>query len=244
MGTPEQRAHPRVPLVLQVQYPDKEGFLADATENLSATGAFVRTDQVLQVGDQIPVVISFPGLLDPLELTGVVAWVRPQGPDSPAGVGLKIPEDRPEDRSKLAKIVSRIRGENVPGDERRGYRILLVEDNPHIMEMYEYVMRKLSRGRVAIEVALAQDGHDALAKVRGERFDLIVTDLFMPVLDGFEFIRRLRREEASATVPVVAISAGGSDTAALAREAGANVYLRKPVRFVDVVDTVRGLLKL
>ena len=112
------------------------------------------------------------------------------------------------------------------------------------MEMYEYVMRKLSHGRIAIEVSLAQDGHDALAKAQVEQFDLVVTDLFMPVLDGFELIRRLRREPFGAGLPVVAISAGGADTAVQARKAGADVYLRKPVRFVDVVETVRALLKL
>lgn len=245
MSSADQRAHPRVPLVLQVQYPEKEGFLADATENLSAGGAFVRTEQALQVGDTVPLVLSFPGLLSPLEIVGVVAWVRPAGPDSPAGVGLRIPDDRAEDREKLTEILGRIGGERPVEAARREYRILLVEDNPHIMEMYEYVMKKLSRGgNLAIEVTLARDGHDALEKLRKETFDLVVTDLFMPVLDGFEFIRRLRQDARAAKLPVIAISAGGADTATQAQQAGADVYLRKPVRFVDVVETVRALLKL
>jgi uncharacterized protein (TIGR02266 family) len=232
---------------LQVQYPEKEGYLADATENLSAGGAFVRTDAPLKVGDRVPLIVSFPGLLPPVELLGVVAWVRPASPESPAGVGLKIPDDRAEDRAKLAGILERIRMEKpAEGPAERCYRILLVEDNPHIMEMYEYVMKKLSRaGSVALEVAVAKDGFDALEKCKGEhKFDLVVTDLYMPVLDGFELIKRMRAEEKTREVPVVAISAGGGEAAVLAHRAGADVYLRKPVRFVDVIETVRALLKL
>ncbi|MBI5544978.1 MAG: TIGR02266 family protein [Deltaproteobacteria bacterium] len=244
MTSSDQRAHPRVPLMLQVQYPEQEGYLVDATENLSAGGAFVRTERPLQTGDVVPLVLSFPGLLAPLELSSVVAWIRPAGPGSPAGVGLMIPEGHVEERKRLAEILARIHNESL-SPQRRRYRILLVEDNPHIMEMYEYVMRKLSQsGQVAIEVGVAKDGYDALEKLRADQYDLVVTDLFMPVLDGFELLRRMRLEKSCAKVPVVVISAGGSDTAAQAHAAGADVFLRKPVRFVDVVETVSALLKL
>jgi uncharacterized protein (TIGR02266 family) len=236
------RAHPRIPLILQVEYPEREGYLADATENLSAGGAFVRTDRPLALGDRIPLVLSFANLLEPLEVLGVVAWVRPAREGMPAGVGIRIPEDRPADREKLQKILTRPKQAPAPAS---GYRVLLVEDNPHIMELYEYVMKKLSRSDgVALEVALARDGFDALERLSRERFDLVVTDLYMPVLDGFEFIRKLREDPRSREIPVVAISAGGADAQAQARQAGATVFLRKPVRFVDVVETVRMLLKL
>ncbi|MGC4115164.1 MAG: TIGR02266 family protein [Myxococcales bacterium] len=246
MPTIEQRTSPRVPLTLQVQYPEKEGYFADATENLSAGGVFVRTDREFRQGDTLPLVLSFPGLLSPVELLGVVAWVRPAGgPDTPAGVGVRIPDDRGEDRQKLAVILEKIRAEKAGASPaRRAYRILLVEDNPHIMEMYEYVMRKLSVGSVAIEVVLAADGHDALGKLSAGKFDLMVTDLFMPVLDGLQLIEKLRAMPGCEKLPVIAISAGGTDSATQAQKAGANVYLRKPVRFVDVVETVRALLKL
>jgi CheY-like chemotaxis protein len=161
-------------------------------------------------------------------------------------VGLQIPEDRTEDRAKLADILARIRAQIPPkGADLRSYRILLVEDNPHIMEMYEYVMRKLSKsGEATLEVTLAKDGHDAMEKLAKETFDLVVTDLFMPVLDGFELIRKMRADPRSKAIPVVAISAGGADAAVQAHSVGADVYLRKPVRFVDVIETVRVLLKL
>ncbi len=253
----DQRQHPRVPLILQVEYADREGYVADATENLSAGGVFVQTDRQLAIGDRIPVRLSFPGLLQPLDLTGVVAWVRPQREGAPQGVGLKIPDDRPEDKAKLSQLLTELKSPPpsqaaaAPGSgavtapPSGGFRILLVEDNPHVMELYEYVLKKLSKtGRVVIDVVLARDGHDALKQLQADRFDLVVTDLYMPVLDGFEFIQKIRQDERTKTLPVIAISAGGGDAGNQATKAGANVFLRKPVRFVDVLETVKALLKL
>ncbi len=248
MSTPggeEKRSHSRVPLILQVEYPEQEGFLADATENLSAGGAFVRTTRELRAGERVPLALSFPGLLDPVELVAEVAWVRAGEAGMPFGVGLRIPDDRAADRDKLAQLLERM-GRAQPGPEQvRTYRVLLVEDNPHVMELYEYVMKKLARaGGVGVEVALAHDGGDALARLGEESFHLVITDLYMPVLDGFELIRRIRADPRTRDLPVVAISAGGSDAQAQSRAAGADAFLRKPVRFLDVIETVKALLKV
>jgi CheY-like chemotaxis protein len=141
--------------------------------------------------------------------------------------------------------VEKVKGDKAPRPARANYKILLVEDNPHVMELYEYVMKKLSRSdKVSIDVSLAEDGFDALERLSKEKYDLVVTDLYMPVLDGFEFIRKLRSDERNRKIPVVVISAGGSEAQQTAKQAGADVYLRKPVRFVDVLETVKSLLKL
>jgi uncharacterized protein (TIGR02266 family) len=247
MGFPgdEQRQHPRVPLILQVEYPEREGYLADETENLSAGGAFVRTDRELKVGEVVPLKISFPGLLEPVEVVGQVAWVRAAGAERPPGVGVRIPENRVEDRAKLASLIARLEAARAKPAAKGRYRILLVEDNPHVMEMYEYVMKKLARqDQVEIQVDLAVDGHDALGRMAKERYDLVITDLYMPVLDGFQFIEKLRKDPTHSATPVIAISAGGVEAHSQAKRAGANIFLRKPVRFVDVLETVRSLLKL
>ena len=66
----------------------------------------------------------------------------------------------------------------------------------------------------------------------------------MQEVDGFEFIRRIRADERTRNLPVVAISAGGADAQELAHSVGASVFLRKPVRFMDVLETVKSLLKI
>ncbi len=129
-----------------------------------------------------------------------------------------------------------------------GLSILVVEDNPHIIEMYSYVLKKLAagdlRGRVALEVHFAADGHGALAQLWRKSFQLVVTDLYMPVMDGFALVERIRRDEKLKHIPVLAISAGGADAQERALGLGVNSYLRKPVRFVQVLETVKHLLEI
>lgn len=127
-------------------------------------------------------------------------------------------------------------------------RVLIVEDNPHIIEMYSYVLKKLAAAEAktatSIEVQFAADGHAALSMLRESRFNLVMTDLLMPVMDGYELIEKLRADASLATIPVVAISGGGSEARDRAIALGVNVFLKKPVRFGEVMDTVKLLLHL
>lgn len=129
-----------------------------------------------------------------------------------------------------------------------GFRVLIVEDNPHIIEMYSYVLKKLAanelKGTTPLEVHFAADGHAALAMLHGASFSLVMTDLYMPVMDGFQLVERMRGDAALQGIPVMAISAGGADAKDRALKAGANIYLKKPVRFAEVMDTVKHLLRL
>ena len=129
-----------------------------------------------------------------------------------------------------------------------GFRVLIVEDNPHIIEMYSYVLKKLAAGelggKVPFEVHFAPDGHSALTQLLGGNFSLILTDIYMPVMDGFVLIEKIRHEEKLKAIPVVAISAGGTDAEERALGLGVNVYLRKPVKFAEVLDTVKRLLHI
>ncbi len=129
-----------------------------------------------------------------------------------------------------------------------GLCILVVEDNPHLIEMYSYVLKKLAagdlQGKVALEVHLAADGHGALAQLWQKSFHLVLTDLYMPVMDGFALVERIRRDEKLKHIPVLVISAGDADAQARALGLGVNSYLRKPVRFVQVMETVKHLLEI
>lgn len=127
-------------------------------------------------------------------------------------------------------------------------RVLIVEDNPHIVEMYTYVLNKLAanelRGEAPFEVHFAEDGHRALAMLHELPFQLVMTDLYMPGMDGFELVQHIRSDERLRRIPVVAISAGGLDAKERAMRLGVDTFLRKPVRFADVMETVKQLLHL
>jgi uncharacterized protein (TIGR02266 family) len=239
----EKRRDPRVPLVLRVDHPG-EPALHDVTENLSAGGLFIRTERALADGERVPLVVSFPGLLDPIEVEVEVVRRRAATPAAPAGLAVKIPLDRVDDRHKLARLAETARAG--VGGSKRGYRVLVVEDNAHVREMYDYALRKLGGGNgVAVAIEYATNGHDALQRL-GEppRVDLVMTDLYMPVLDGFTLVERMRADPAHAETPILVISAGAADARAHALDLGVDVYLQKPVQFSDVIGTVRTLLRI
>jgi CheY-like chemotaxis protein len=138
--------------------------------------------------------------------------------------------------------------EATSGSSNPGYRVLIVEDNPHIIEMYSYVLKKLAmnelKGATPLEVHFAADGHAALSLLVESPFHLVLTDLYMPVMDGFQLIEKIRAEPRLQAIPVVAISAGGQDAKDRALKLGVTSYLKKPVRFADVMDTVKQLLRI
>ena len=116
-----------------------------------------------------------------------------------------------------------------------GARILIIEDNPANMELVRYLIE--SAGHTAV---VAADGSEGLEVARGTRPDLVITDLRMPVMDGFEFLRRFRMDPLfgdTAVVAVTASSMAGDRDKTLA--AGFTGYIPKPIEpetFVQAVD--------
>lgn len=246
MNGAERREHSRVPLVLRVGFPDR-GQAVGATENLSDGGLFVQTSEPLELGEPVTLVLSFPGLLDPIQLSGRVAWKRSGEGGREPGVGVAVEAEA--ERLRLRTLVSAREPPLASAQlEREGYRVLIVEDNPHIIEMYSYVLKKLASqelgGKVPIEVHFSPDGHHALRLLQEGRFNLVMTDLYMPVMDGFALVERIRQTESLRSVPVVVITAGGKDAQERAMQLGVDIFLRKPVKFAEVLETVKGLLKL
>ena len=70
----------------------------------------------------------------------------------------------------------------------------------------------------------------------------MLTDLYMPVMDGFVLVQKMKSEPKLRDIPVIAISGGGREAESRARAEGVEVYLRKPVKFAEVLETVKRLL--
>lgn len=105
-------------------------------------------------------------------------------------------------------------------------RVLLVDDEPLNREIGFYLLEEIG----GIEVDLAGDGNAAVAMAGSHPYELILMDLHMPVMDGFEATRRIRRIEGYETIPIVALTANAHDEVwALCRQAGMSGYLSKPV---------------
>jgi uncharacterized protein (TIGR02266 family) len=245
----DKRKSSRLPFILKVNCYGKKEF-AGASENLSKGGLFVQTEEKFELGEMVPLSLSFPGLLDPIEIIGRVTWLRPARADEQGGVGVSA--DREIDRKRLEGLVNaggtQPRSVNTSALPPEGFRVLIVEDNPHIIEMYSYVLKKLAAGdlggKVPLEVHFAPDGHHALKQLLEGRFNLVMTDLYMPVMDGFALVERIRQVEQLKSIPVIAISAGGKDAQERAMQLGVDIYLRKPVKFAEVLETVKQLLRI
>jgi len=244
MGPKEKRADARVPFVLRVTFRDREDCL-DATENLSRGGLFVQTQEVFTPGQPLELSLGFPGLLEPVRVRGVVVWIRPARADASGGVGIRVPDEA--DRRRLDEVLGG-RSSRALEAPAGGFKVLLVEDNPMVVDLYSYVLKKLAaeelRGKVPMEVHFASDGHAALSSLGAGGFHLVLTDLYMPVMDGFALVQRMRSDPKLRHIPVVAISGGGREAEERARTQGVEVYLRKPVKFAEVLETVKRLLRI
>lgn len=116
--------------------------------------------------------------------------------------------------------------------------ILLVEDNELNRDM---LSRRLVRQ--GYEVVVAVDGGEALARVREAAPDLILMDLSLPVIDGWEATRRLKADEATRRIPVIALTAhamAGDREQALA--AGCDDFDTKPVELPRLLEKIAALL--
>jgi DNA-binding response OmpR family regulator len=117
-------------------------------------------------------------------------------------------------------------------------KILVVEDDPDLVELLSFNLRGCG-----FTVSTATDGLDALKKARAIVPDLILLDLMLPELDGFGVCETLRREPATAGIPIIMLTAMSSQFARLAGlEAGANDYITKPFSPKQLVARVQSLL--
>lgn len=245
MTEDEKRRDAREPVTLFVEYEGADDLLGDYAENLSSGGTFVATNRELPIGTRVNLVLSFPGLLEPISIDGTVSWARREGEEGDAGAGIVF--DHAPSREQLDVIVERIRSRD-PRTVSQAFRVLVVEDNRHLVTLLQEGLRGSSRrdfgGSISFDFRSAEDGRAAVDILRRERFDALIIDVYLPILDGAKVISQARTELGLAALPIIAVSGGGEPARQLALEAGANIFLDKPMRLRQVIDTIQRLLGL
>jgi len=117
-------------------------------------------------------------------------------------------------------------------------KVLIADDEPNIVISLDFLLR-----REGFEVLVAVDGEEALAKARAERPDLVLLDVMMPKMNGFDVCQALRADPELASMRVLMLTAKGRETeVSKGLGLGADGYMTKPFSTKDLVAQVRELL--
>jgi DNA-binding response OmpR family regulator len=117
-------------------------------------------------------------------------------------------------------------------------RVLIADDEPHIRRLVAFTL-----GNDGYEVIEATDGGEAVSLAASERPDLILLDVMMPVMTGYDALRKLKADPATAAIPVVMLSAKSQKTEiAEGLESGAHEYICKPFTPRELVQRVGEIL--
>jgi two-component system, chemotaxis family, chemotaxis protein CheY len=121
------------------------------------------------------------------------------------------------------------------------YSCLVVEDSPMMRQLLVLALSRLK----SLQVTEADDGVDGLRKLATGKFDIILTDINMPIMDGLKLVKRVRSDPAHKDVPIIIITTEGStEDRERALQLGANAYITKPIQAPQVIAKVRELLKI
>jgi two-component system, chemotaxis family, chemotaxis protein CheY len=121
------------------------------------------------------------------------------------------------------------------------FKVLIVEDSPTMRQLISFALKRLRD----IRIIEASDGVDGLKKLSAEKFDLIFTDINMPIMDGLKLVSLLRNHANYKETPIVVITTeGAQEDRDRALALGANDYITKPIQPNKILDIARSMLKI
>jgi len=122
-----------------------------------------------------------------------------------------------------------------------GYKVLVVEDSPTMRQLIVFALKRI-RGFQIVE---ANDGVDGLKKLSADKFDLILTDINMPIMDGLKLVSMVRNDPQYKETPIIVITTeGATEDRERALALGANEYITKPIQTMQILETVKTLMNL
>ncbi|HEY7218786.1 MAG TPA: response regulator [Candidatus Binatia bacterium] len=117
-------------------------------------------------------------------------------------------------------------------------KILLVDDSETILQMQQMILQPDS-----YELVMARDGEEGVAKALAAKPDLILMDVVMPKMNGFEAVKRLRDHEQTRTVPIIMVtSKAEAESMETGYQNGCSDYIIKPIDRLELVAKIKSLL--
>ena len=121
------------------------------------------------------------------------------------------------------------------------FHCLVVEDSPMMRQLLVFALSRVKQ----LRVTEADDGVDGLRKLASGKFDIILTDINMPIMDGLKLVKRVRTDPVHKDVPIVIITTeSAEEDRQRALSLGANAYITKPIQAPQVIAQVKELLKI
>jgi two-component system chemotaxis response regulator CheY len=118
---------------------------------------------------------------------------------------------------------------------------LVVEDSPMMRQLIVFALSRIKN----LTVVEADDGVDGLKKLASGRFDIVITDINMPIMDGLKLVKRIRSDAVHRDIPIMIITTeGAEEDRQRALQLGANSYITKPIQAPQVISKVKELLKI
>ena len=121
------------------------------------------------------------------------------------------------------------------------YRCMIVEDSPTMRQLIVFALKRVPE----LEIVEASDGVDALKKLPGQKTDLVLTDINMPIMDGLKLLSLLKGNPLYKEIPVVIITTeGAAEDRDKGLALGARAYIPKPIQTNNLLKVVREILGL
>lgn len=117
--------------------------------------------------------------------------------------------------------------------------VLIAEDEPHLVELLTFILEREGHNASAV-----YDGEAAVDRLRTDRPDVMILDLMLPKLDGYEVLKKVRGDDRLNKLPVLMLTAKGQDRdRKVAEDLGVDAFITKPFSNREVVDCVAGLVR-
>jgi two-component system chemotaxis response regulator CheY len=122
-----------------------------------------------------------------------------------------------------------------------GYKVLVVEDSPIMRQLIVFALKRFP----GFQIVEANDGLDGLKKLSVEKFDLILTDINMPIMDGLKLVSMVRNDPNYKDTPIIVITTEGAiEDRERALALGADEYITKPIQTMKIQETVKKLMSV
>jgi two-component system chemotaxis response regulator CheY len=121
------------------------------------------------------------------------------------------------------------------------FRCLIVDDSPTMRQLVVFALKRVPE----LDIVEASDGVDALKKLPGQKFDLVLCDINMPIMDGLKLLSLMKNNPVYKEIPVVMITTeGAAEDREKGLALGARAYLPKPIQTNNLLKVVREILGL